>query len=80
MCLAIPAEIMEVEEDDMATVKVGEALRKASLMLLPDKPEVGDYVIVHAGFALHKVDPEEARESLRLIREMIALGEDLRIE
>ena len=79
MCLAIPAEIMEIEED-MATVKVGEALRKASLMLLPEKPELGDYVIVHAGFALHRVDPEEAKESLRLIREMIATGEVLRIE
>jgi hydrogenase expression/formation protein HypC len=75
MCLAIPAEVVHVE-DEMATVKVGEALRKASLMLLPDGAQLGDYVIVHAGFALHKVDPEEAKESLRLLREMAALAED----
>ncbi|MEJ5349457.1 MAG: HypC/HybG/HupF family hydrogenase formation chaperone [Desulfosoma sp.] len=56
----------------MATVKVGGAVRKASLTLLPDEASVGDYVIVHAGFALHKVDPHEAEESLRLLRELAA--------
>ena len=74
MCLAIPAEVIQIE-DDMATVRVGEALRKASLMLLPESAELGDYVIVHAGFALHKVDPEEARESLRLLRELAATAD-----
>lgn len=73
MCLAIPAEIVQIE-DEMATVKVGDALRKTSLALLPEGAELGDYVIVHAGFALHKVDPEEAMESLRLLREMAALA------
>jgi hydrogenase expression/formation protein HypC len=75
MCLAIPAEVVHVE-DEMATVRVGDALRKASLMLLPEGAELGDYVIVHAGFALHKVDPDEAKESLRLLREMAALAEE----
>ncbi|WP_353740566.1 HypC/HybG/HupF family hydrogenase formation chaperone [Desulfoferrobacter suflitae] len=75
MCLAIPAEIIQIE-DEMATVRVGEALRKASLMLLPEEAQLGDYVIVHAGFALHKVDPEEARESLRLLREMAAYADE----
>ncbi len=69
MCLAIPAEIIQVD-GDMATVRVGEAVRRTSLTLLPEEAVVGDYVIVHAGFALHKVDPEEARESLRLLREL----------
>ena len=75
MCLAIPAEIIQIE-DEMATVRVGEALRKASLMLLPEEARLGDYVIVHAGFALHKVDPEEAQESLRLLREMASFAEE----
>ncbi len=69
MCLAIPAEIIAIE-DEMATVKVGGAVRKASLTLLPEAAAIGDYVIVHAGFALHKVDPREAEESLRLLREL----------
>lgn len=72
MCLAIPAEVVQIE-DDMATVRVGDALRKASLTLLPEKAELGDYLIVHAGFALHKVDPDEARESLRLLRELASM-------
>lgn len=74
MCLAIPAEVIHIE-DDMATVRVGEAIRKASLMLLPDKPEIGDYLIVHAGFALHKVDPKEAMESLRLLKDLASLSD-----
>jgi hydrogenase expression/formation protein HypC len=71
MCLAIPGEIVEIQ-DDVATVRIGEALRKASLMLIPEGAKLGDYVIVHAGFALHIVDPEEAQESLKLIREYAA--------
>ena len=76
MCLAIPAEIIQISDGMMATVRVGEALRKASLLLLPEPAQLGDYVIVHAGFALHKVDPLEAQESLRLLREMAAMAED----
>jgi hydrogenase expression/formation protein HypC len=75
MCLAIPGEIIEIQ-DEMATVQIGEAQRKASLLLLPGEAKVGDYVIVHAGFALHTVDPEEARESLRLLQELAACGSD----
>ena len=75
MCLAIPAEVVHIE-GEMATVKVGDALRKASLTLLSDGAELGDYVIVHAGFALHRVDPEEAKESLRLLREIAALADE----
>ncbi|MGO9314332.1 MAG: HypC/HybG/HupF family hydrogenase formation chaperone, partial [Syntrophobacteraceae bacterium] len=51
MCLAIPGEIVQID-DGVATVRIGEALRKASLLLLPEPPNPGDYVIVHAGFAL----------------------------
>jgi hydrogenase expression/formation protein HypC len=71
MCLAIPGEIVQLD-GDMATVRVGEAHRRASLMLLADEVRLGDYVVVHAGFALHRVDPDEAAESLRLLRELAA--------
>jgi hydrogenase expression/formation protein HypC len=73
MCLAIPAEVIEIQ-DEMATVRVGDVLRKACLTLLPEA-HVGDYVIVHAGFALHRVDPQEAQESLRLLRELANLAD-----
>lgn len=74
MCLAIPAQIVELEPSDMARVRIGESSTylSASTMLLPDPPEVGDYVIVHAGFALHKLDPVDARESLAALREIAA--------
>ena len=75
MCLAIPGEIIQID-DGVATVRIGESLRKASLMLLPDEPKLGDYVIVHAGFALNVIDPEEAQESLRLIRELASYSDE----
>lgn len=72
MCLAIPAQIVEIEPADMARVRIGESstFLSASTMLLPEPPQVGDYVIVHAGFALHKLKPEEAEDSLAALREI----------
>ena len=75
MCLAIPGEIVQID-DGVATVRIGEALRKASLLLLPEPPNPGDYVIVHAGFALNVLDPAEAMESLRLIRELASFADE----
>lgn len=72
MCLAIPAKIVEILPNDMAKVRIGESstFLSASTMLLPDAPEIGDYVIVHAGFALHKLSPAEAEDSLSALREI----------
>jgi len=67
MCLAIPSMIVKIE-DEMATIDVDGVTRKASLLLVEDA-RVGDYVIVHAGFAIRKVDEEAARESLKYLRE-----------
>ena len=68
MCLAIPAKVTEID-GEMATIDVGGVTRSTSLMLLSDVA-VGDYVIVHAGFAIHKVDPGEAQASLKLFQEL----------
>lgn len=72
MCLAIPAQIVEIEPADMARVRIGQSstFLSASTMLLPEPPKVGDYVIVHAGFALHVLPKEEAEESLAALREI----------
>ncbi len=72
MCLAIPAQIVALEPAEMARVRIGESstFLSASTMLLPEPPQVGDYVIVHAGFAMHKLDPEEAQDSLAALREI----------
>lgn len=66
MCLGIPATVLEIR-DDAAVVAVGGARREVSLMLL-DGVAAGDWVIVHAGFAIAKLDPDEAEETLRLLR------------
>lgn len=71
MCLAIPSKVTTID-GDMATIEVGGVTRAVSLMLLSDDVVLGDYVIVHAGFAIHKVDPEEAKESLKLFRQLMA--------
>jgi hydrogenase expression/formation protein HypC len=55
----------------MATIDVSGARRDISLMLLPEEVQVGDFVIVHAGFALQKIDREAGQEALRLIRELV---------
>lgn len=74
MCVAIPSRIVEIKEG-MAVVDVEGIRREASLLLLED-PKVGDYVIVHAGFAIHTVDEEAARETLRILREALAATEE----
>jgi hydrogenase expression/formation protein HypC len=70
MCLAIPAKIIKIN-DQMGTIDMEGAQREASLLLLEDA-RVGDYVIVHAGFAIHKIDEAEAMESLKILREMVS--------
>jgi hydrogenase expression/formation protein HypC len=69
MCLAVPAEIIQLS-DGVATCRVGDSQStiRASTMLLPESPNLGDYLIIHAGFALRVMDLEEAKESLRLLR------------
>ena len=71
MCLAIPSRIVKID-DQMAAIDVDGVRRQASLLLLPDA-RIGDYVIVHAGFAIQKIDEDAARESLRYLREAASL-------
>ena len=70
MCLAIPAKVIEIS-DFNARVDMGGNMREANLSLLEDV-KVGDYVIVHAGFAISKYDAEEARLTLKLLREALS--------
>jgi len=74
MCLAIPSKIVEIN-DAMAVIDVDGVRRECSLLMLED-PKVGEYVIVHAGFALHTIDEGAAMESLRLLREAAAMMDD----
>lgn len=73
MCLAIPSRIVSIE-NQIATIDVDGVQRSASLLLLDDA-QVGDYVIVHAGFAIHRIDEAEAMESLKILKEAAELVE-----
>lgn len=69
MCLAVPAKIEQVLDDENAIVDFGGVKKTISLALVEDVA-VGDYVIVHVGFALQKLDVEEAERTLALFAEM----------
>ena len=69
MCLAIPAQVIEILEYDHAIVDMS-GVRKAISTALLDDVAVGDYVIVHVGYALNRLDPDEAAETLKLFAEM----------
>jgi len=71
MCLAIPSKITEIN-DNMATIDVVGVRREVSLLLV-ENPQVGDWVIVHAGFAIQIIDDATAQESLRYLREAAQL-------
>ena len=75
MCLAIPGKIVEIDKNkEHATVDYGDGTkRKANVTLVDVK--IGDYVLVHAGFAIEVLDEKEAQETLDLFREMLTSGE-----
>lgn len=74
MCLAIPAQVKELQANNMAEVDIMGVSRHVSLDLVPDS-KVGDWVLVHAGFAIQVVDEQYANETLEILKEM-AIVED----
>lgn len=76
MCLGIPGRIVELYELDgmqMGKVDFGGVTREACLAYVPEA-KIGDYTIIHVGFALHLISEEEAQETLALLREIAAAG------
>lgn len=76
MCLSIPSKIVEIDDDNMATVDTMGVKRQVSLDLMPDKVDVGDYILIHVGFAMNKIDEEEALQSLAVYQEMLEAMEE----
>jgi len=74
MCLALPMRIIAVD-GALATIATAGLEQRASLMLVPEA-KVGDYVLVHAGFAISVIDEAEANETLELLREISAFAPD----
>jgi len=71
MCLSVPSRVIEIKEYNTAVVEVFGARRLISLDLLQEEIGVGDWVLVHVGFAIQKLDPDYALESLRLFEELL---------
>ena len=79
MCLAVPGKIVEIYEASglkMGKVDFGGVYREACLAYIPDA-QVGDYTIIHVGFAISRLSEEEAKESLDLLQEIVNLDEEL---
>ncbi len=74
MCLAVPMEVRAVSDNGMATVLMGGVEREISLVMTPEA-QVGDYVLVHTGYAINVIDAVEAKETLRMFAAM-GIGED----
>ncbi len=69
MCLALPAKIIAIDEaTDMATVALGEVKKEVSIALVEDV-KINDFVLIHVGYALNKISPEEAERTLQLFAE-----------
>jgi hydrogenase expression/formation protein HypC len=79
MCLAIPTQIKVIDENGDATVELGGVERRVSLIMTPEA-QVGDYVLVHTGYAITLMDPEEAQASLEAFAELARIQEELEQE
>jgi len=72
MCLGVPMQVKTIE-NEMAICEIDGVQREASLMMIDDVA-VGDYVLIHAGFAIEKIDEEEARLTLQALRDALDMG------
>jgi hydrogenase expression/formation protein HypC len=71
MCIAFPGKILSIDPNHFAVIDISGTRREVSLDIVDEEVRIGDYVICHAGFAIHRLDEAAARESLSLLRELI---------
>jgi hydrogenase expression/formation protein HypC len=79
MCLAIPTHIKTIDENGIAIVELGGVERQISLIMTPDA-KLGDYVLVHTGYAISLMDPEEAQASLEAFAELAVIQAEMEAE
>ena len=75
MCLAVPMKIVSIA-NDVVIAEIDGVRREASLMMLGEEVNVGDYVLIHAGFAISRLDEEAALETIALMRECLEAGRE----
>ncbi len=71
MCLSIPSKVVEIDADNYATVDTMGVKRKVTLDLISEEVNVGDYVLIHVGFAMNKINKEDALDSLKAYEEIV---------
>ncbi len=71
MCIAFPGKIISIDEDNYAVIDISGARRDACLDIVDEPVAIGDYVICHAGYAIHRIDEADAKEKLDLLKELI---------
>ena len=71
MCLSVPSQVVEVHDDASVTVDTMGVKRRVSSHLITDPLAIGDYVLIHIGFVMHKIDHQDAEQSLALYQEII---------
>ena len=71
MCIGFPGKIISIDENNYAVIDIGGTRRDACLDIIDDEVGIGDYIICHAGYAIHKVDEDLAREKLDLLKELL---------
>ncbi|MEZ4598271.1 MAG: HypC/HybG/HupF family hydrogenase formation chaperone [Syntrophotaleaceae bacterium] len=75
MCLAVPMQVIS-RDGDTVVAEIDGVKRSASLMMLGEEVTEGDYLLIHAGFAISKLDEQEALETLALMRECLAVSRE----
>ncbi|HIP29988.1 MAG TPA: HypC/HybG/HupF family hydrogenase formation chaperone [Sulfurospirillum arcachonense] len=80
MCLSIPSKVVAIDENNMATVDTMGVKRQVTLDLIGEPVEVGEYILIHVGFAMNKISVEEALESLKIYEDIIAQMNDGEID
>jgi hydrogenase expression/formation protein HypC len=70
MCIAVPGRVLSIDDRHVAVVEISGARHEVSLDLIDEEVTPGDYVISHAGFAIHRIDEDAARENLALLKEL----------
>lgn len=71
MCVGVPMQVVSIDGDDIVA-EVDGVRRSASLMILGEEVKIGDFLIIHAGFAISKLDEEDARETIRMMKEVFS--------
>jgi len=71
MCIGFPGKIISIDQDNYAVIDISGTRREVCLDIIDEPAQVGDYVISHAGYAIHKIDPAAAKEKLDCLQEII---------